>query len=220
MVLQLETVKTESTEKNIKPLPDYVVEPLIDEKDRESKVLFHDESNDFKILLKVSKHTSELTFSYGTEANICFDIVGKKANNFLSMHRFVVPEKRGKGIGTKLLKQAEVFFQKLANQQHEPVTIMMPIAQVRVMNWLKQADYEPDNYDRKKINQIEADYLLYKDGKPTKEFDFRDITKEIDDEDITRESYVFKKSYLEAGNKPEIDAAVRISFYKDIYPEK
>lgn len=134
-----------------------------------------------------------------------------RSNTFMSRHRLTDPKERNQGVGTSVLKIAEVFFQKLANQRSEPIRLLMSIAQVRLMRWAIRNGYTPEN-DAELIANIIADF---ESGLPSKTFDFADKDTHYRGEPDVRESYVFNKGL----ERQDQFSAIRRYFTKTIVPQ-
>lgn len=132
------------------------------------------------------------------------------SNMFILQHRYVAPEFRGRrGIGTKLLKQAESFLQQVANEKGEDVTIALKTGQESVIKWLEKLGYEV----------IEDQQILRNELKNHPNRFFRDkviLSESSTADGIEKDLYTFRQG--ETGRYME--NAIRLTFKKVIKASK
>ena len=132
------------------------------------------------------------------------------SNVFILQHRYVRPEFRGgRGIGTKLLKQAESFLQQVANEKGEDITIVIKTGQESVIKWLEKLGYEV----------MEDQQILRNELKNHPNRFFKDcviMSPESTSAGIKKDLYTFRQG--ETGRYME--NAIRLTFQKVIKPSK
>ncbi|HBY73208.1 MAG TPA: hypothetical protein DEG44_00765 [Candidatus Kerfeldbacteria bacterium] len=121
-------------------------------------------------------------------------------------HRHVVEKYREKGVGERLLKQAEHTLQSLADRRKQPIHILIRLGQRGVLQWFKKRGYVPSaGYE----DMVEA--VVHHPER----FVFDDIADKPSDDPIKRHEGIFLPSTV--GRK--IKDTVRINLEKTLTPQ-
>lgn len=119
-------------------------------------------------------------------------------------HRYVQPDFRKRGVGERLLAQAEQAFQQSANREQKDITIFIQVGQRSVLRWFLKNGYEPK--DDRSADLVQA--VLHQ----PEQFIFAEIT---DKDALVKDDCIF-----EPGTTGRtLEDTVRINLQKVISPE-
>ncbi len=123
-------------------------------------------------------------------------------------HRYVAPDLRKDGIGTRLFHLTEEWFLKIAQELHAPVTLSLQTGQKSVITWVEKMGF----------SVVEDDQALRREIDEHPERFFEDevvVSEESQSQGIVKDLYMFRigtrERYMDNG-------ALRLTFKKRISP--
>lgn len=162
-------------------------------------------------------HSAKFIFEYvipssgeNKQKNIAQMHVEEHPNHeFHLFHRYVVPDLRKDGIGTRLFHLTEEWFLKIAQELHTPVTLGLQAGQRSVIAWAEKMGF----------CVVEGDEALRREIDEHPERFFEDeviVSEESQAQGIVKDLYIFRvgttERYMDNG-------AIRLTYKKRILPD-
>ncbi len=159
--------------------------------------------------------SGKLLFEYGAHpvvdagrvivAQMHFEVHPK--NEFRFFHRYVTPDVRKEGIGTRLFHLAEEWFLKVAQESRSPVCLSLQVGQQSVIHWAEKMGFSVEDDQQELLQELREH--------PERFFEDEVIvSEESQAQGIVKAKYTFR-----VGTKGRyMEDAVRLTFQKWVKP--
>lgn len=162
-------------------------------------------------------HSAKLIFEYvipssgeAKQKNIAQMHFEEHPNHeFRLFHRYVAPDLRKDGIGTRLFHLTEEWFLKIAQELHAPVMLSLQTGQKSVIAWVEKMGFSVAEDDQALRREI--------DEHPERFFeDEVVVSEESQAQGIIKDRYIFRVGTVE---RYMDNGAIRLTFKKRIVPD-